>query len=368
MTTIDVTGPLPGVNRVYTFPDWRYSPTEDTLMFNFKSVVLTEEEGLDVVSQKYGLSNIVSARQLKYPAVLAMGWVILEVLFKTPETRKEALRNGIKYRKKEFMPFTTCTQVFPCTVVSFFGMPLQSDRDAITFAATRALNFLTNSARRDTGNNMCEDNLVSGRAAIKVGNNAPGTVATTGNFQRGGNHGAAAFVNSATIRTTSTASNSNGNISTGTHCSIEGSHVWLQRNSYGIFNGGATVVADGFDDFMAEKKNGSLAYFVAAPEYPLLEILVRRCQMYCTKCRTLNHHKTDDCTGVFFEKLHDPNDHSQIYDDKVPEEVEDKDLWSEEDSDVDPDYTYVEPSASETDSDDSENGMDSETSPRRQSV
>ena len=71
----------------------------------------------------------------------------------------------------------------------------------------------------------------------------------------------------------------------------------METTGAGIYKGSGTIILDGYDPTLVEKRNRSLARYTDAHTYPLMVMLVRHCRMYCSNCRTLNHHNTEDCIG-----------------------------------------------------------------------
>ena len=144
---------IPGVKRVYEFPEWRFLPTNEVLLFNFKNNLDNEEEAISVISERFGMDQIAGARRLLHKSFLTSlslkpvtlyehqqqqkQWLVIEVLFTTASVRREALRYGAYYKNKQYMAWTTCNQHSSCTTFSICGMPIQNQEEANAFAKQR---------------------------------------------------------------------------------------------------------------------------------------------------------------------------------------------------------------------------------------
>ncbi|KAG2223778.1 hypothetical protein INT45_003502 [Circinella minor] len=312
-TTVISSSTVPGVKRVYEFPEWRFSPTSEVLLFNFKNNLDNEEEAISAIAERFGMDQIAGARRLCHKSFLTSSslkpvtlyehqqqqqWLVIEVLFATASVRREALRYGICFKNKQYMAWTTCNQYSSCTAFSICGMPIQKQEEATEFAKQRVELVLQQ-----------HQEALSSSTPDKSDNN-----------------------------------NKNSSV-------LQIQHVWLETNSAGIYKGSGTIILDGYDPTLAEKRNGSLSRYTDAHTYPLMVMFVRHCRMYCSYCRTLNHHNTEDCVGeqqvdsdddYIDEKENDKQPFSDYYSPDFPHSIENSNVDDNAVSTTSSSYTAAE--------------------------
>ncbi|KAI9255232.1 hypothetical protein BDA99DRAFT_540145 [Phascolomyces articulosus] len=258
---------LPGVKRYYEFPDWRFSPTDQVLLFNFKNDLEKEDTGIEIIAERFGKGSIAGARKLCHNQFSKQQWLVIEVLFASASVRREAIRYGVCYNNKQYRAITTCNQRSSCTAFSITGMPIQKQEEALKFAKQRVEAILEQYA-------------------------PPATISSSSS--------SSASLNNSNKKGHSTKNNNNESHEKQSSLAttvLQIQHIWLHTNNRGIYNGCGTVILDGYTSSLKENRDGALARYTDAKTYPLMAMHIRHCRMYCSTCRTLNHHATEDCIG-----------------------------------------------------------------------
>ncbi|KAI8147355.1 hypothetical protein BJV82DRAFT_664597 [Fennellomyces sp. T-0311] len=219
------------------FDQWRVVPNDETLLFNFKRTVASEDHAMDLIVACYTKDSIMGMRRLCSESI--KDWIVIEVCFVSKEARAQAITQGVP--AAAIFPVTTCTAKSKCTVLHFSGMCLYQDQERIQSDIRVWASHVLTDAKK-------------------------------------------------TKRITASASPiSEKKIK----------DIWMEVDSRGFYRGDCVAIIDGVDKKFAEAYNNFVWFFPdAAADYPKVRTLVKQCYMYCIKCKTTDLHTTNDCDAI----------------------------------------------------------------------
>ncbi|KAG2219520.1 hypothetical protein INT45_002837 [Circinella minor] len=242
-------------NHTTVFEPWRFSANDQTLLFNFKKNIQTEDEAISILIQHYGTENIRFARRTIPNKVPVAIWnryysnrnsindsykendLLIEVLFHRKSIRHDALCFGVKHKDIIYLPWTTCSfEHTHAYAVTLYGLPPTTEAKANSLVQSFCKAFMF---KFETMERLPP--VDQGMAYIR--------------------------------------------------------HVWLHKVS-DVYCGSATVILHNVDERLAKPIREIVTFdtpYDGVPSYPDIRTFIQPCFMYCNQCRTFNMHKTKDC-------------------------------------------------------------------------
>ena len=223
------------------FQRWRFVPASKNILFNFKDVVSSEEEAIELVVKCYK-EDMRGVRRLRSSHMTKWNWIIIEVCFLDEKARLRALKQGVTTTSGvKITPQTACIDTILYTCLTFNGLALLPTIDEIKSDIvewSKSVIDNANDSQRYFGSNIsftADDALL----------------------------------------------------------------VWMGVDSDGLYRGTGGVLFRGYDSKLDDRVRHQYFGLEQASTYPNVSVNVKYGYMYCDKCEILNDHESADCVANF---------------------------------------------------------------------